>query len=97
MSSPPDRADRTACEVTVHGIVQGVSFRYYCRREANRLGVTGWVRNEPDGTVAAHFEGASDAVRALVSWCEHGPSAARVDRVEERPASWTGATGFSAG
>jgi acylphosphatase len=94
MSGP---ADPTAVEVTVHGRVQGVSFRYYCGREAERLGVSGWVRNEPDGTVTGHFEGASDAVAELVEWCRAGPSAAHVERVEERPVARTGRSGFTAG
>jgi acylphosphatase len=52
----------TAVDVTVTGQVQGVSFRWYAVREATRLGVTGWVRNEPDGSVAGHFEGDPTAV-----------------------------------
>lgn len=94
MSSP---AGRTARDVTVHGVVQGVGFRFYCLQEAERLGVTGWVRNEYDGTVAGHFEGTPEAVEALVDWCRHGPGHARVDRVEDVPAEPSGATRFTAG
>ncbi len=71
-----------ARRVTVHGMVQGVGFRFNCLHEAQRLGVTGWVRNEPDGTVAGHFEGPAGAVDALVDWCRSGPSHAGVDSVQ---------------
>jgi acylphosphatase len=83
-----------AVDVTVAGRVQGVSFRAYAEREAGRLGVTGWVRNEPDGSVAGHFEGDASAVGALVEWCRHGPRFARVERVDVREAAVEGATSF---
>jgi acylphosphatase len=83
-----------AVEVRVTGRVQGVSFRWYAAREAGRLGVAGWVRNEPDGSVAAHVEGRDDAVEEMVAWCGHGPPAALVDDVEVREAAVTGAASF---
>ena len=83
-----------AVEVTVTGQVQGVFFRAETRREADRLGVAGWVRNEPDGSVAAHFEGEPDAVDAMVDWCRQGPSRARVERVDVHEAKASGARGF---
>jgi acylphosphatase len=87
----------SAVDVVVRGQVQGVGFRFHCLQEAQRLGVVGWVRNEPDGTVAGHFEGTPDAVRALVDWCRSGPAYATVTSVEDRPAAPTGTRGFSAG
>jgi acylphosphatase len=83
-----------AVDVTVTGQVQGVFFRAETRQQAGRLGVSGWVRNEPDGSVAAHFEGARDAVDAMVAWCREGPSRARVERVDVRDAEPSGASGF---
>ena len=74
--------DVVARRVVVHGRVQGVFFRDTCRREAAHHGVTGWVRNEPDGTVGALFEGPRDAVEAMIAWCHDGPPRAHVDRVE---------------
>ena len=68
--------------------MQGVFFRDTCRREATSRGVGGWVRNRPDGTVEAAFEGTDDAVRAMCAWCETGPpyaSVEGVDIVEEEP------------
>jgi len=68
--------------VVVHGVVQGVWFRASARREAEAHGVAGWVRNRPDGTVEAVFEGSPDAVERLVAWCARGPRGAAVVRVE---------------
>ena len=82
-------------DLTVTGRVQGVSFRAYAEREAARLGVAGWVRNEPDGSVAIHAEGDEDAVEAFVRWAHDGPRFARVDHVDARPAADSGGTGFS--
>lgn len=81
-----------AVRVRVHGRVQGVMFRDSCRREADRLGVSGWVRNEPDGSVAGVFEG--DAVEDLVAWCRTGPRGARVERVDVTEVEPGGARGF---
>lgn len=89
--------DTTARRVTVHGEVQGVSYRYYCEQEARRLGVLGWVRNEPDGTVTLYLEGSPDAVEELVDWCREGPSAARVYSIDEETVEPLGATGFKVG
>jgi acylphosphatase len=83
-----------AVDVTVTGLVQGVFFRAETQQEAHRLGLAGWVRNEPDGSVAAHFEGEPDAVEAMVAWCREGPRRARVDGVDARDAERTGATRF---
>ena len=85
---------RAAVDVTVTGRVQGVSFRFYTEDEATRLGVAGWVSNEPDGTVAGHFEGDEEAIDALVDWCRSGPRLARVERVDVRPGDDEGATSF---
>ncbi len=68
--------------VVVHGRVQGVFFRDSCRQTAAAEGVTGWVSNEPDGTVLAVFEGSPDAVRRLVEWCRSGPPSARVSSID---------------
>ena len=72
----------------VSGRVQGVWYRESCRRQAQALGVTGWVRNNPDGTVEAGLEGDAEAVGALIAWMRVGPPRARVTDVvvvEEPP------------
>jgi acylphosphatase len=86
--------DTVARRVVVHGRVQGVFFRDSCRQRAERSRVAGWVRNEPDGTVAALFEGALHDVEQLVDWCRQGPPHARVEQVEVLEASPAGRRGF---
>ena len=76
--------------VIVHGRVQGVAFRHYTCKEALASGVTGWVRNLPDGSVEGLFEGDQDAVASLVEWCHSGPPAARVDRLDISTGSYSG-------
>jgi len=83
-----------AVQARVTGRVQGVSFRWYAQEQARSLGVVGWVRNEPDGSVLVHAEGEDDAVDHLVRWCHDGPSTARVSHVAVREAAATGATSF---
>ena len=68
--------------VFISGRVQGVFFRGSAKDEAKRLGLTGWVRNMPDGRVEAVFEGDEGLVESMVSWCRKGPSYSRVDDVE---------------
>lgn len=67
--------------IRVVGLVQGVFFRASARDEARRLGLTGSVRNEPDGSVLIDAEGEPAALDAFVAWCRVGPPAARVERV----------------
>ncbi|MFC6286462.1 acylphosphatase [Nocardioides sp. GCM10027113] len=83
-----------AVAVAVHGRVQGVSFRAYAEQQAQLLGVRGWVRNEPDGSVAAHLEGDPAAVDAMVAWCRQGPRLAHVERVEVRETEAAGHGSF---
>jgi acylphosphatase len=77
-------------QVIVRGRVTGVFFRAAAQREAKRLGITGWVKNRPDGSVEIVAEAEEDAIKEMISWSHHGPSAARVDDVEVR---WRGYTG----
>ncbi|SDS99667.1 acylphosphatase [Nocardioides scoriae] len=67
-----------AVEVLVTGKVQGVAFRAYAAREADRLGVAGWVRNRSDGTVHALVEGEEEAVESMLAWLRRGSPSARV-------------------
>ena len=66
----------------VHGMVQGVFFRANTMRQAGLLGLAGYVRNLPDGTVEAVAEGPKPALEQFVDWCRHGPEMARVDRLD---------------
>jgi acylphosphatase len=73
-------------QIRVQGRVQGVGFRYALRDEAQRLGVSGWVRNCTDGSVEALLQGEARAVEALVHWARRGPRTARVETfVETEP------------
>lgn len=76
--------------VTMYGIVQGVAFRYHTRHRAMELGVTGWVRNLPDGSVEGLFEGDDTVVQALVEWCRYGPPAAQVEKIDIRHEEYIG-------
>lgn len=80
--------------IVVHGFVQGVWFRESARRRAEELGVAGWVRNTPDGFVEAELEGPSEDVEVLVSWFEHGPPQAEVERIDVEPVDPLGERGF---
>ena len=70
-----------AFRVRVTGHVQGVFFRAWTAQEANRLGVSGWARNAPDGSVEAHLEGEKWPVQQLIDLLHRGPPSAEVDRV----------------
>jgi acylphosphatase len=84
----------TAVQVRVSGRVQGVAFRWEAQHAAQKFGVTGWVRNEPDGSVVAHVEGEPDAVNDMVVWMRTGPPASRVSNDAVRDAAPTGADSF---
>ncbi|MFQ5458346.1 MAG: acylphosphatase [Myxococcota bacterium] len=74
----------------IAGRVQGVWFRGSTQSFARSKEVRGWVRNCPDGTVEALFEGIEENVRAVVAWCREGPPGAKVDRVEVNWSSYKG-------
>lgn len=74
----------------ISGLVQGVFFRARTKDQACLRGLTGWVRNMPDGRVETVFEGADKAVEEMIEWCRHGPQGAIVRDVDlkwEEPAS----------
>lgn len=81
--------------VVVTGQVQGVFYRDSCRRAARSRGVAGWVRNLPDGDVEAVFEGAADAVDAMVAWARVGPPHASVSDLTTHDEKPEGLSGFT--
>jgi len=84
----------TRSHVRIHGRVQGVFFRAEAQARAESLGVAGWIRNAPDGSVEAVFEGDDERVRSMVDWCRRGPSGSRVEDVEVKYEEPTGEIGF---
>ena len=81
---------RKAFEGKVFGSVQGVGFRYFTRETAEELGLTGWVRNMPDGTVEFRAEGSKDALEELIRRLKQGPVSGRVEKLN---GDWFAATG----
>lgn len=69
--------------IVVRGRVQGVGFRYSTVDQARRLGLRGWARNAPDGSVEILVEGSPAAVEQLIDWCRQGPPSARVASVHQ--------------
>ena len=80
--------------VIVHGRVQAVGFRYYARVEAQRLGVSGWIRNRSDGAVEAEIEGDAPSVDAMLAWLDEGPPGADVTSISTADLAPTGERGF---
>jgi acylphosphatase len=83
-------ADQTRLSAIVHGMVQGVNFRYYTRLQARKLGLVGYVRNQWDGTVEVVAEGERGTLQRLLAWLHVGPRSAFVERVD---AQWEEPTG----
>ncbi|MDH4986478.1 acylphosphatase [Aminobacter anthyllidis] len=86
--------DKKAVLVRISGQVQGVSFRVWTQREARRLGLNGWVRNERDGSVTALISGPEEAVALMLEAFWKGPPGADVRSVVPEPAD-SAAAGFN--
>jgi acylphosphatase len=82
--------------VSIHitGRVQGVFFRREAQREGLKLGLSGFVRNEDDGSVYAEAEGSETNIGAFIRWCRRGPENARVENVKTEEMSLEGGEGF---
>lgn len=87
--------EKISYTVRVHGRVQGVGFRYSTQRQAERLGVRGWVRNEPDGSVSVECEGPRSAVEQFLAYLKEGPPMAHVENVDVRAGTPEGRRRFS--
>ena len=86
--------DTLACQLTVHGRVQGDFFRDSGRREAQRRGVAGWAANRPDGSVEVVLEGPAASVQEVISYCSRGPRRAEVSDVQLARRAPEGLSGF---
>lgn len=78
----------------ITGRVQGVFYRAWTEKQARGLGLSGWVRNRPDGSVEAVFHGPEDAVNEMLRRCHEGPPAARVEQVTAEPYAGDPGEGF---
>jgi len=77
-------------EIKVLGMVQGVGYRYFCFRQATELGLVGWVRNNPDGTVSAYVEGDRGAIEVFIKELRIGPRSASVTDISVHWREFTG-------
>lgn len=80
--------------ITVHGRVQGVGFRWYTVQTANRMGVTGWVRNRPDGTVEVEATAAKNTLEVFTNALRNGPTMSRVTQVQVKASEYQPHTSF---
>ncbi len=83
-------ADKIQSEFLIKGLVQGVGFRYFLSQKAETYGLTGWTRNNPDGTVTAVVEGAADDVDKLQTALNRGPSRSGVEKVIRKNSNYEG-------
>ena len=71
-----------ACNITISGVVQGVSFRYYTRETAHDLGIVGFIQNLPGGNVYIECQGEEENLKQFIAWCKTGPDRARIDSID---------------
>ena len=90
-----ENKDKKRVAMRIYGRVQGVFFRSSTQGKATELGLTGFVQNEPDGTVYLEAEGKPEALKELETWAHRGPDRARVEKVEvEEKEGLEGFNGF---
>ena len=82
--------EKGSVHLIISGYVQGVFYRASTQDTARRLGLKGWVRNLPDGSVEAVFEGPVEKLKQAIDWCQNGPPGARVTKIEEKWADFKG-------
>lgn len=82
--------------IKVYGLVQGINFRYYTVEKAERLQLSGWVKNEPDDSITIVAEGEEGRLKELIDWAKKGPPLARVDNTEIDWQEPLGEEGFEA-
>jgi len=94
MQEQSPQQGKIRARVFVSGTVHGVGYRYSTLKQAQRVGVGGWVRNVPDGRVEAVFEGIKADVEAMIRWCDRGSLAAEVTNVTVEYEQVEGIQGF---
>ena len=83
-------AEKARVHIFVSGRVQGVFFRLAAKKKADKLGLTGWVKNLADGKVEAVFEGDKDKIEEMLQWAKRGPFLAKVENLEIIRDDYTG-------
>lgn len=91
----PSISMKKAIQVSIRGKVQGVGFRVSTLAKAKSLGLCGYVKNEPNGDVSAHFEGDSAQLEAMLDWCKQGPIRAKVSECTSQEVTPNHYTDFS--
>lgn len=86
--------ERLHLDLSITGLVQGVWYRKTAVEQATALGLKGYAKNLPDGSVHIEAEGSQEALDAFISWCRNGPPLARVDQVTSADGKWVGYTTF---
>ncbi len=87
--------DKYICyKLTIKGRVQGVAFRKYTKRQADKIGLKGFVKNQPDGSVYVEAEGSEEALDQFLLWCYEGSPLARVDHVEVKKGAFNNFADF---
>ena len=82
--------EKSRAHLVIKGLVQGVFYRASTQETAMNLGLKGWVRNLPDGSVEAVFEGPAEKVKEAVEWCYKGPPGSSVLEIDEKWSAFTG-------
>lgn len=82
-------------KLQIFGRVQGVFFRHFTQKTARNLGISGFVRNEPDGSVYIEVEGEEVRINEFLNWCHHGPAWTKVDLVKSEEGKAKGYSDFS--
>jgi len=81
---------KAGLKLKIFGSVQGINFRHHTKQIAEQLGLTGWVKNAPDGTVECLAEGEEKNLKKMSNWCNEGPKWSGVDKVEEQWLDYSG-------
>lgn len=81
--------------IRIFGFVQGVFFRYSAKEKAEELKITGFSRNDPDGTVYIEVEGEEASLEEFLKWCHQGPPPAKIERVQSEKGALKNFTGFT--
>lgn len=89
-----DDSEKGRAHLFISGRVQGVTYRASTKRQAKMRGLNGWVKNLSDGRVEAVFEGSKEKIKEMITWCQDGPSRARVEDLEVTWEKTKGIRGF---